>query len=101
MSNVLLLMSDEHNPMFSSVYGHPLVQTPNMERLAENGCLYESAYCPSPLCVPSRSAFMSGHRVHDIQAYSNCRQNVRKDRPSYGRVLAKQGVHTVYQLCRQ
>jgi len=43
MPNVLLLMSDEHNPLFTSMHGHPLVQTPNMERLAENGCLYENA----------------------------------------------------------
>ena len=32
--NLLIIMSDEHAPMFSSTYGHPLVQTPNMDRLA-------------------------------------------------------------------
>lgn len=59
MANVVLLMSDEHNPLFSSVYGHPLIFTPNMTRLAEMGTVFEHAYCPSPLCMPSRSgAFM-------------------------------------------
>jgi hypothetical protein len=33
MSNFIILMSDEHNPRYSSIYGHPYVQTPNMERL--------------------------------------------------------------------
>ena len=96
MPNVVLLISDEHNPRFTSVYGHSLVQTPNMAHLAENGCVYENAYCPSPLCLPSRSAFMSGRRVHEIQTYSNCNVNLRPDWPSYGRVLAEKGVHTVH-----
>ena len=84
MANVLLLISDEHNPFYSSVYGHPFVQTPAMDRLAENGVVYESAYCPSPLCTPSRSAFMTGRRVHEIQAYSNCTIGVDPDIPTYG-----------------
>ena len=96
MANVLLLMSDEHNPFYSSVYGHPFVHTPAMDRLAENGVTYENAYCPSPLCTPSRSAFMSGRRVHQIQAYSNCRTGVAPDIPTYGRVLADQGVYSVH-----
>ena len=96
MANVLVLMSDEHNPFYSSVYGHPFVQTPAMDRLAENGVVYESAYCPSPLCTPSRSAFMSGRRVHQIQAYSNCTIGVDPDIPTYGRALAEQGVYSVH-----
>lgn len=96
MANVLLLVSDEHNPFFSSVYGHPFVQTPAMDSLAENGVTYRNAYCPSPLCTPSRSAFMSGRRVHEIQAYSNCRIGVDPDIPTYGRVLAEQDVYSVH-----
>lgn len=93
--NVLVLKSDEHNPMVSSPYGHPVVRTPNMQRLARMGSLYEAAYCASPLCLPSRSAYMSGRYVHEIQAYSNC-SAIRSDHPSYGRELAGQGVHTVH-----
>jgi len=95
MPNFLLLMSDEHNPLYSSVYGHPSISTPNMERLAERGTVFENAYCPSPLCLPSRSAFMAGRRVHQIQAYSNCNTNLG-DYPSYGKILADQNVHTAY-----
>lgn len=96
MANIILLMSDEHNPFYSSVYGHPFVRTPNMERLAKNGTVFRNAYCPSPLCTPSRSAFMSGRRVHEIQAYSNCNLNVPADFPSYGKVLREQGIYTAY-----
>ena len=66
MPNALLFMSDEHNPLYSSVYGHGAVQTPNMERLAERGTLFRTAHCPSPLCMRYRSAFMSGRRMHEI-----------------------------------
>ncbi|HEY9290627.1 MAG TPA: sulfatase-like hydrolase/transferase [Microlunatus sp.] len=95
MTNVLLLMSDEHNPRYSSVYGHPFVRTPNLDRLAEQGTVYENAYCPSPLCVPSRSAFMTGRYAHEIQRYNNCKVIEARD-PSYGQLLAEQGVHTGY-----
>ena len=38
--NLLVIMSDEHAPMYSGPYGHPLVQTPHMDRLAEDGVTF-------------------------------------------------------------
>ncbi len=96
MSNVIVFMSDEHNPRYSSPYGHDFVQTPNMQRLAERGSLFANSYCPSPLCVPSRSAFLSGKRVHAVQAYGNTRQGIPPEKNGLGAVLAGQGVHTVF-----
>lgn len=95
MPNVVVFMSDEHSPFISSVYGHPFVHTPNMERLAQLGTVFENAYAPSPLCLPSRSAFMTGRPVHQIQTYNNCKVIPFAHR-SYGEVLAEQGVHTAY-----
>ncbi|MCC2687030.1 MAG: hypothetical protein K0R75_3929, partial [Paenibacillaceae bacterium] len=94
MSNMIILMSDEHNPFYSSVYGHPFIQTPNMQRLAAMGTVYRNTYSPSPLCLPCRSAFMAGRRVHEIETYSNCNVNLNPNFPSYGKVLSDQGVHT-------
>lgn len=88
-------MSDERDPRICSAYGHDMVHTPNMARMAARGVVYENAYCPSPLCAPCRSAFMSGKRVHEIQCYSNC--NVFQfDYPTYGQVLRDSGIHTVH-----
>ena len=95
MSNVVLLMSDEHNPFISTPYGHEFVDTPNMQQLADSGTVYQNAYCPSPLCFPCRSAFMSGKRVHTIQTYNNNILNINPDNKSYGAALAEQGVHSV------
>ena len=69
--NILLIMSDEHAPMYSGTYGHPLVQTPNMDRLAEQGFVFTNAYCNSPLCGPSRMSFMTGRYVHQIGSWDN------------------------------
>ena len=69
--NFLIIMSDEHGPMFSSAYGHPLVQTPNMDRLARRGATFDAAYCNAPLCVPSRYSFMTGQFVSKCQGWDN------------------------------
>ncbi len=69
--NLLVIMSDEHAPMFSGPYGHPLVQTPNLDRLAANGVTFTNAYCNSPLCMPSRMSFMTGKYIHRIGAWDN------------------------------
>lgn len=95
MPNVLLVMTDSHSPFVSSVYGHPFVITPNMERLARMGTVYENAYCASPLCVPARSAFMTGRYVHEIEVFNNCHA-IDAEYPTYGGVLREQGVHTAY-----
>ena len=69
--NILLIMTDEHAPMYSSTYGHPLVQTPNMDQLALEGVTFNNAYCNSPLCLPSRMSFMTGRYIHRTKSYDN------------------------------
>jgi choline-sulfatase len=96
MSNVVLFISDEHNPFVASVYGHTRVSTPNMDQLAAAGIVFENAYCPSPLCLPARSAFLTGRRVHQLQTYNNCTLKLKTDIPSLGQLLAKNDIHTVY-----
>ena len=61
--NLLVLMSDEHNPRMLGSAGHPLVQTPNLDALAAAGTSFGSAYCNSPICVPSRASFATGRYV--------------------------------------
>ena len=69
--NFLVLMSDEHGPMFSGTYGHPLVKTPSMDRIAERGATFENGYCNAPLCTPSRLSFMTGKYVSHCQGWDN------------------------------
>jgi choline-sulfatase len=94
--NVLVVKADEHNPFVTSVTGTPFVRTPNIAGLAARGTIYEAAYCPSPLCTPSRSAYLSGLPAHQTQVYTNTIAIPRPNYPSYGSVLAEQGIHTAF-----
>ena len=47
--NILLIMSDEHDPGVMGCYDDPVVQTPNMNRLASEGIIFDAAYTTSPL----------------------------------------------------
>ena len=69
--NILILMADQLAPHFTGTYGHELVKTPNIDKLAESGCVFNTAYTPSPLCAPARFSFMSGQLPFEIQAYDN------------------------------
>src|SRR5690606_5332719 len=69
--NILIIMSDEHAPQFSGAYGHPLVRSPHLDRLAEEGVIFDGAYCNSPLCVPSRMSLMTGRLPSSDGVYDN------------------------------
>ena len=91
--NFLVIMSDEHGPMWSSVYGHPFVQTPNMERIAESGATFDAAYCNSPLCVPSRLSFMTGRYVSRCEGWDNAKP-LPSDAPTWPYLLRSVGYDT-------
>ena len=58
--NILFLFSDQFNARCLSIAGHPDVQTPNLDRLANEGVRFENAYVQNPLCTPSRMCILSG-----------------------------------------
>ncbi len=64
--NLLVIMSDEHNPKALGCYGHPFVETPNLDRLAARGTRFSSAYCTSPVCIPARASFAVGKYIYQM-----------------------------------
>lgn len=71
--NILFIMADQLAARSLKAYGHPLVKTPHLDRLAEEGVVFDNAYTPSPLCAPARAAVMNGllpsrSGVHDNAA---------------------------------
>ena len=70
-SNLLVVMSDEHNPKFLRGAGHPFIETPNLDALAARGTRFTSAYTTCPICVPARAAFAAGRYVNEIGYWDN------------------------------
>ena len=60
--NVLFIAVDDLNDWVGCLGGHPQAKTPNIDRLAAQGVLFEQAYGPAPLCSPSRTSIMTGLR---------------------------------------
>ena len=69
--NLLLVMADQLAPQVLPAYGHPRVQTPHLDRLAEHGVVFENAYCNFPLCAPARFSMLSGRLPSRIGAFDN------------------------------
>ena len=69
--NIVVIMSDEHDPHVTGCGGNRFVHTPNIDRMAAQGVHFDNAYCNSPLCVPSRFSFWSGRYAHAVNAWDN------------------------------
>jgi choline-sulfatase len=71
LANLIVIMSDEHNPKIMGCAGHGIVNTPNLDALAAGGTNFTSAYTTCPVCVPARAAFAVGKYVHQIGYWDN------------------------------
>jgi len=69
--NLLVIMSDQHNPHVMRFVGDSAVRTPNLDRLAARGVTFSQTYCAGPLCVPSRLTFMASRYPWDLEAWVN------------------------------
>ena len=70
-SNLVIIMSDEHNPKIMGCAGHPVIHTPNLDALAKSGTRFSSAYTTSPVCIPARAAFACGKYINQIGFWDN------------------------------
>ena len=69
--NVLLVIADQLSPRALPAYGNRVVRAPAITRLAEDGLVFEHAYCNFPLCAPSRASFMTGQLASRSAVYDN------------------------------
>jgi len=91
--NVLVIMSDQHSPHVLGCYGNEIVRTPNLDRLAGQGMRFTNAYCPSPLCVPSRMSFMTSRMPSRNRVWDNAHV-LSSGTPTWAHRLGSAGYET-------
>jgi len=62
--NIIFILSDDHRWDHLSILGHPFIQTPQLDRMARRGVLFENAFVTTSLCSPSRATFLTGLYAH-------------------------------------
>ena len=65
--NLLILMADQLTASVLPAYGGKVAKTPHLNGLAETGVVFESFYCNSPLCAPSRYSWLAGQLPSKIR----------------------------------
>ncbi|KAK2808448.1 hypothetical protein FQN50_004656 [Emmonsiellopsis sp. PD_5] len=92
--NILYIMADQMAAPLLSLYdSNSPIKTPNLDRLAREGVVFDSAYCNSPLCAPSRFTMVTGQLPSKIGGYDNA-SDLPADTPTYAHYLRKEGYHT-------
>ncbi|MBT5773035.1 MAG: choline-sulfatase [Dehalococcoidia bacterium] len=91
--NILLVMADQLSAKALPAYGHEVVQAPALSALADEGVVFENAYCNSPLCGPSRSSMLTGQLPHRVGAYDNASE-LPASQPTFAHYLRLNGYRT-------
>jgi choline-sulfatase len=89
--NVLFVISDQHRRDITGCYGNGIIATPAIDSLATRGVLFDDAFCPSPLCLPSRSALITGQWPHTCGGVRHGQEAGIHDVPTMGSVFRDAG----------
>jgi choline-sulfatase len=92
--NILVVLADQLVPFLTGAYGHRVVQTPSLDRLASQGIRFDAAYTPYPLCSPARASFMTGAYASRLGCYDNA-SVLPADEPTIAHHLTNAGYETV------
>jgi choline-sulfatase len=91
--NILHILSDQHSPFVAGCYGDRIVATPHLDRIAQRGVAFDAAYCPSPICVPSRMSMLTGRHPYQNECWNN--SNILDSGiPTFAHALGAAGYHT-------
>jgi len=93
--NVVVIMTDDQRWDCMSCEGHPFLETPNMDRIAEEGARFANMFVTTSLCSPSRASFLSGLYAHTHKVTNNF-TDYPADLPSYPLNLQQSGYETAY-----
>jgi choline-sulfatase len=91
--NILLIMADQLPAATLGTYGHPVVRSPNIDNLAEQGVVFDRCYCNAPICGASRASMVTGRLPTAIDAFDNATE-LPASEPTFMHCLQYGGYHT-------
>jgi arylsulfatase A-like enzyme len=99
--NLLFIMTDQQQYKALSIAGNPVLETPNLDRLARQGAYFTNAYTPCAVCAPARSSILTGHTVENTGMRTNDRAYFHEEEglmtmPTFDEVLTEEGYHCEY-----
>src|SRR4051812_15652517 len=71
--NFVFILTDDQRYDYLGCAGHPVLKTPNLDRIAREGAIARNFFCPPPLSPPSRSSFLTGLYPHATRIINNDR----------------------------
>lgn len=92
--NILFMIADDWSYPHAGIYGDKTVRTPTFDVLAENGALFENAYCAAPSCAPSRASILLGKYPHQLESAGNLWSVIPDKFPNWVSLLEQAGYHT-------
>ncbi|WP_120002884.1 choline-sulfatase [Nesterenkonia muleiensis] len=91
--NIVVIQADQMAAAALGAYGDQASRTPSIDALADQGAVFDRAYCNSPLCAPSRASMMTGRMPSDIECYDNG-DDFPASVPTFAHHLRAAGYHT-------
>jgi choline-sulfatase len=91
--NVLMVICDQMVAQLSGAYGHPVVQTPNLDSLVKEGVRFDNAYTSCPICSPARQSLLTGKYASNLDCYDNT-SILHSDQPTLCHYLSIAGYDT-------
>lgn len=89
--NILFCISDDQSWEHASAYGYKAINTPNFDRVAREGILFNNAFAPSPGCSPTRAALLTGRHIWQIENAGTHASSFPKKYVTYPDLLEKSG----------
>lgn len=91
--NIIVIMTDDHTTQAMSCYGSLLVETPNLDRLAREGMLFENCYVPNAISGPSRACILTGKYSH-VNGFTDNSRTFEGDQQTFPKLLHEAGYQT-------
>jgi len=91
--NIIFIMADDHAERAISCYGHSLIETPQIDRIAKEGMRFNSSFVTNSICAPSRAVLLTGKYSH-INGLRDNRDTFDGSQVTFPKLLQQAGYYT-------